>query len=191
MFSATHIIFYQITSFGFYLDRSVVLAEPGYVDYEVYALNEPGYYTSPERDASNPSEISANAVDRYDYRGNLTAFTMIASGQIFEVNLEQGLNGDGFFQVPYGAFNNFNTSVPGSGGIRSFYIAKKSSAFLLSDPFADTTIRLNDEIPLLSGSIFGVYPPKVLVGEGVVAYPMGTTTYFYFAKSVSFFDRDK
>ncbi len=157
----------------------------------MYALNEPGYYASPERDAINPSEIDATATDVYDYRGNLTAFTMIASGQIFEVNLEQGLNGDGFFQVPYGAFNNVKTGVPGSGGIRSFYIATKSSAFLLSDHTADTTIKVNDEIPLFSVSIPGDYPPKVLVGEGVVNYPMETTTYFYFPKSVSFFEKDE
>lgn len=172
-----------ITSFGFYLDRSVVLTEPGYVEYEVYVLNEEGYYASPERDASNPSDISLTAVDPYDYRGNMTVFTLIASGQIYDIDLTPGVNeNDGFFQTQYGAFDDFNTSVPARGGIRSFYLATKSSAFLASDLTTDTTM-LNTEILLVNEAIDDDYPPKLLVGEGAVSYPMGLQTWSYFTKA--------
>ena len=76
------------------------------------------------------------------------------------------------------SFSSFNkTSVPANGGLRSFYIATKSTSFIYSNP----TKALNEEISLILAD--GVYAPKILVGEGVVSYPMPKSNFLYQTKS--------
>jgi hypothetical protein len=208
----------QITSFGFHIDSSAVEKAKS-IDYEVYALEEFGYYASPNRDKNAPGIVLGSAAgDIFDYRGKLDQWTMIATGEITSIDLEvnddtlDGVTAD-FFQIPLGTFQAF---VPGNGGLRSFYITTPNSASFI---YASPNGELNDNISSYSsGNNFiekekengngenngkdkengadnenkgspnknkdvAKNAPKLLVGEGVVTYPMPDVGLMYQKKS--------
>jgi hypothetical protein len=70
----------SVLSIGFHVDTS--LAQSSDLQYEVYTLNEEGYYADPNRGDSPISTLS------FDYRGQLDAWSLVASGGIVEMDLE-------------------------------------------------------------------------------------------------------
>ena len=84
-----------------------------------------------------------------------------------------------FFQIPFETFT--ATTVPGNGGIRSFYITTNTSSFIYLNPPEDADVY--DEVILIDGAGEEEYAPKVLIGEGLVTYPMPTQVLSYLVKS--------
>eukprot|EP00571_Detonula_confervacea_P017820 CAMPEP_0172298686 /NCGR_PEP_ID=MMETSP1058-20130122/1227_1 /TAXON_ID=83371 /ORGANISM="Detonula confervacea, Strain CCMP 353" /LENGTH=673 /DNA_ID=CAMNT_0013007973 /DNA_START=228 /DNA_END=2249 /DNA_ORIENTATION=- len=179
-----------ITSFGFHVDRRSIGENGGAIKYEVYALKdevydlrEKGYYASP-RNPNNTIELIGD--DQYDYRGEsklLEFWDLVAEGNIIESDLTQSsitiakITEQDFFQIPLGSFKSV---VPANGGIRSFYIAAPTGGFIY--PTSDEAV-VNDEMNLLLGERDpGEYAPRILVGEGVVKYPMPDGALWYQSK---------
>lgn len=69
-----------VLSMGFHVDPSLMVTSS--FQYEVYALNEDGYYADPERGENILSDLG------FDYRGQLDAWSLISSGEIFESDLD-------------------------------------------------------------------------------------------------------
>merc|ERR1712127_54540 len=70
----------------------------------------------------------------------------------------------------------------GNGGLRSFYFATKTRGLIYSN---SNDTALFDEMILTSAD--STYAPKILVGEGILQYPMpkdpSTQAYYYTPKS--------
>lgn len=168
---------FAVTSLGFHV------ASGGKVSYEVYTLSIEGYYANPERNPDLPSLLADET--SYDYRGEMDMWELIAGGVISEDDLEQssttlaGTEPD-FYQIPFDSFT--KTRVPANGGVRSFYIATKSSAYTYVDPPEGKNL-LTDELVLIGGNSADKFSPKILLGEGVADYPMSATPLLYQRKA--------
>ena len=113
---------------------------------------------------------------------------MIAEGQITSLeNLTKSITTANefeatFFRIPFETF----TEIPikGNGGIRSFYITTNTSSFIYLNPPEGK--KLYDESPttLSAGAGSEVNAPKILIGEGVVSYPMPEEALSYLVKSM-------
>jgi len=179
-----------VTSFGIHVDRNAV--NEGGLGFEVYALKDDrpegnGYYANPIRNENNTGEIVGTPA--YDYRGYLENWDLISKGVIYEENLQQSITtleirDNDYYQMPFETFN--STKVPGSGGIRSFYITTLNQGFIYSDPCpveiqsCDVPLIVNDVMDMRTKSVDG---PIILVGEGIVSYPMPDSALFYTSKS--------
>ena len=172
----------KITSSGFYIDHSAV--KNSVVDYEDYALKEYDYYASPEREPNSPAIISKNVIDSFDYCGNLDGWNLIAEGQTLTTDLMMDVTilnetNAGYFRIPSGTFK---IGIPGNAGIRSFYIAMKSTGIIYSNLNGGEV--LNDELDLVKfENDLAQNSPMILVGEGVVSYPMPDIELFYRMRS--------
>jgi hypothetical protein len=69
-----------VASLGFHVEPSLIMDSS--FDFEVYALNSDGYYTDPERTDNPFDELS------YDYRGELSEWSMISSGSVSKQDLQ-------------------------------------------------------------------------------------------------------
>lgn len=73
-----------VVSMGFHVDSSLM---PGSsFQYEVYALNVDGYYADPDRGDDILSALG------FDYRGQLDQWSLVASGDIYQTDLEVGIS---------------------------------------------------------------------------------------------------
>ena len=147
------------------------MSESG-LGYEVYAMKDEGYYANPERNPDNTGEVieDDNTGEVIDYRGKMDFWNKISEGTIYKEDLSKSsttlqiLEND-YYKIPFDRFN--RTSVPGSGGVRSFYIATLDPGFIYSDPPDNGNGGLkivNDVMTLQTDP--GVDGPQVLVGEG-------------------------
>ena len=117
----------------------------------------------------------------------MESWTLIAEGQITSLeNLTQSITTANefeanFFRIPVETFT--ETPTKGNGGIRSFYITTNTSSFIYLNPPEGK--KLYDESPttLSAGAGSEVNAPKILIGEGVVSYPMPEEALSYLVKS--------
>ena len=70
----------SVTSMGFQVDTT--LMQSSMFQYEVYALIAEGFYADPERGNSIMAELS------FDYRGQLDQWSLVASGDIYQDDLQ-------------------------------------------------------------------------------------------------------
>ena len=70
----------NVVSMGFHVEPS--LMNSGRYQYEVYALNNEGYYADPNRGESILADLS------YDYRGQIGSWTLVANGDVSENELD-------------------------------------------------------------------------------------------------------
>ncbi|KAL9187215.1 hypothetical protein ACHAXT_001318 [Thalassiosira profunda] len=167
----------MITGLAFYMDPLGVAdfddgISPGVVDFELYVLSIDGHYASPERNATHPEMISADAADSFDYRGDREMWTRIAEGQITPADLTQNFRGVKQYILPSGTFR---ASVPPNGGIRSFYIhtaRRRQPSLVSARPPEWRTV--NDVVDTLPYAPAETPVPRILVGEEFVfGYPLG------------------
>ncbi|KAL7554694.1 hypothetical protein ACHAWF_018226 [Thalassiosira exigua] len=147
-------------------------------NYEVYALNDEGWYADPNRPARG-------AVDSltFDHRGDFDRWTRIANGTVREADLAPTTlaAGRGYFQIPFAEF--WPTSVTPNAGVRSFYLTLDEDALVRLDlDNADDllgTVRDDDFDGGEEDSLSADRPPEVLIGEGVIGYPFRPLAFLY------------
>lgn len=69
-----------VLSMGFHVDPALMTTNS--FQYEVYALNVDGYYADPDRGENILADLG------FDYRGQLDAWSLVSSGEIFESDLD-------------------------------------------------------------------------------------------------------
>lgn len=74
----------NVISMGFHVDSSLMTGD--YFTYEVYTLNQEGYYADPNRGESIMSQLS------YDFRGVLDVWVPLADGKIYKEDLDVSIS---------------------------------------------------------------------------------------------------
>lgn len=74
----------NVISMGFHVDSALMTGDS--FTYEVYTLNQEGYYADPNRGESIASQLS------YDFRGNLDLWSKLADGKIYKEDLDVSIS---------------------------------------------------------------------------------------------------
>eukprot|EP00804_Cyclotella_cryptica_P016070 CCRYP_004212-RA/>CCRYP_004212-RA protein AED:0.29 eAED:0.29 QI:149/1/1/1/1/1/4/239/593 len=164
----------SVTSIGFTVDPTLMQSTS--FQYEVYALNNEGFYADPDRGESVLSPLT------FDYRGQLDQWSQVASGEISRDDLLAPVSTplstlQDYYKIPTESFA--PTLVPPNAGQRSFYVTLTSAGFISADP-GDQTV--NEVTALLSGEE-DVNTPNILIGESVINYPFDASPYMYLPKA--------